>query len=366
MENRIKSIFGDYAENMQVLIDNSQEQFAQPFFPKYFNMGSPQVGLTYATAVGRSRIEPAASVVAHGSEAPLRGRPGLEHLSGEVAAIKVKKRMDESEYRNWIALENMPFAEEGRKSTLINLIWNDVKAVVDGVRSRLDIMCKQALSTGNVTINLGNNPDGIVVGAIDLLLANNTGNPGSRNGTTAAFGNTGTARWNEVTADVVADITTVVQNAEDNGVAYEKILMTPTQWRQVANRASTVLIFGQQPTLDEMNNYLVDRLLPYIELVTGNHSLETNGIVNPFVAWANQHVAFVPAGSAGIIHNTAAMEEFRPVTGVSYAINDRVLVSKWSQTEPFGEYTRGEIAAFPGLEIADSILIVNVHADAWA
>ena len=366
MENRIKSIFGEYAENMQILIDNTQDQFAQPFYPKYFSVGAPQVGLTYATAVGRRRIEAAASVVAHGSEAPLRSRPGLETFSGEVAAIKVKRRMDEQEYRNWIALQHMPFADEGRKSTLIGLIWNDVKAVVDSVRSRLDIMCKQALSTGNVTINVGNNPDGIVPGAIDLLLDTNTGTPGSRNGTTDAFGNTGTARWNSPNANVVNDINTVVQAAENAGVTYEKILMTAAQWRQVANRANTVLVFGQQPTLDEMNNYLVDRQLPYIELVTGNHSLETDGVVAPFVAWANRHVAFIPAGNAGIIHNTLAIEEISPVVGVSYANTGRVLVSKWSQTEPFGEYTRGEVAAFPGLEIADSILIVNVEADDWA
>lgn len=372
MENRIKSVFGDYATALQVLVDENLDRFKEPFFPKYFTMGTPQNGLSYATAIGRSRIEAAASVVAHGSEAPMRSRAGLEKLSGEVAAIKVKRKMDESEYRNWMVLQGMPVSDETKKQQIIQLIWDDVKHVIDSVRSRVDIMVKQALSTGNVNINLASNPDGINLGDINLLrLDNNSGVPGSRNGTTAAFENTGTATYwsdNQGTsggeANPLTDIQYVVE--ENPEFDFEKVLMTPRRFRAVASRRRVTEMLGESPTLEMINNWLTDRNLPYIELVTGRHTLETNGVVTNFAPWNDNHVAFIPAGTLGIVHNALAIEEIRPVEGVDYAISDRILVSKFAQTEPFGEYTRGEIAAFPGFEAADNTLIVNVMADAWA
>ena len=365
---RIKSVFGDYATQLQVLVNENLEKFKDPFFPKYFTTGIPKSTLSYATAIGRSRIEAAASVVAHGSEAPLRSRAGLEKLSGEVAAIKVKREMEENEYRNWLTLRETRMADESKKQQIIQLIWNDVKHVVDAVNSRLDIMAKQALSRGIVTINATTNPDGIVVGDVDLLVTNRDGL--NINDHTAASGHwTHPIQGNNTgaTATPIEDIIQIVSTAEDNGIAFEKMLMTPSKWREVASIVSRAGgRFDEEPTLDEMNNYLTDRNLPYIELVTGRHSLETDGGISNYVAWQNQYVTFIPAGSLGVIHNALAIEEISPVQGVDYAMNDRVLVSKWAQTEPFGEYTRGEIAAFPGLEAADNVWMLNTESVTWA
>lgn len=369
MENRIKSVFGDYASELQVLVDANLDRFKEPFFPKYFTMGSPQSGLSYATAIGRTRIEAAASIVAHGSEAPLRSRAGLEKFSGEVAAIKVKRKMDESEYRNWMMVQQMNLPDESKKQQIIQLIWDDVKYVVDSVRSRLDVMVKQAMSSGNVTIDVASNPEGSVMGDINLLVeADNSGNPGSRNGTAEAFG-VGLPGWDTSgTADAVQDISAVVTEiAEPNGIVYEKVIMTPAQWRQVSRQTLVMARFGtEEPTLDEMNNYLSDRQLPIIELAHGRHAVETAGRITNITPWNDERVVFVPAGNLGIIHNALAVEEISPVPTVDYAISDRTLVSKWAQTEPFGELTRGEIAAFPGLEAADQMLFVNVENNDWA
>lgn len=363
---QIKSVFGDYATQLQALVDTNLEKFKEPFFPKYFSMGLPKGTLSYATAIGRSRIEAAAAIVAHGSEAPLRSRAGLQKLTGEVAAIKVKREMEENEYRNWLTLRESRMADEAKKQQIIQLIWNDVKHVIDSVNSRIDIMVKNALSSGNVVITAAANPDGAVMGTIDLLVqADNSGNPGSRNGT-GVFDRS-SASWAATGGDAIADIQAAVDNvAEPNGIEYEKVIITPTKWRQIAQQARTMARFGEEPTLDQINNYLIERKLPYFDIVTGRHSLETNGIIANHVPWDNARVAFVPAGTLGVIHNALAIEEIAPVAGVDYAISGRILVSKWSQTEPFGEFTRGEIAAFPGLEQADQILFVNVENANWA
>ena len=361
MDKRVKSIFGDYAANLQVLVDESLENFKTPFFPSYFSFGTPKGDLSYATAIGRSRIEAAASVVAHGSESPLRSRAGLEKLSGEVAALKVKRKMDESEYRNWMVFQGMPVAEETKKQQIMRLIWDDVKHVVDSVNSRIDIMVKQALSTGVVAINAATNPDGIAVGNISMLLAANR-----NTGAGTAF-NIGTgALWNDTAtsiagADPVNDIATMVSVMETAGREVGRVFMTPAKFRTISRYTAVTNALGAQPTLAEFNNYLADRQLPIIELVVGRHTIETNGNLTVLTPWADNRVTFAPSGQLGTIHNALAIEEMTPVAGVSYALNNRTLVSKWSETEPFGEYTRGEIAAFPGLEAADGLYIVDVE-----
>lgn len=367
MENRVKSVFGEYASGLQILVNENQDKFKVPFFPSYFGMATPQSGLSYATAIGRTRIEAAASVVAHGSEAPLRGRAGLEKLAGEVSAIKVKRKMDEEEYRNWLVMQNMNVADEGKKQQIINLIWNDVRYVVDAVRSRLDIMVKQALSQGKISISAVTNPDGIIPGDIDLLVSSSN----KLGVTNLAQSYHADNQWkgdadNVGTATPIDDIAHVVETYEDKGIEFEKILMTPTKWRTIAKIKEVKELLGARPTLDEVNNYLSDRKLPIIELVKGKHQLESDGELSSYTAWEDKYVTFIPAGNLGIIHNALAIEEITPVPGVDYAMTDRTLVSKWSQTEPFGEYTRGEVAAFPGLEAADNIVLLNTESENWA
>ena len=367
MENRVKSVFGDYATGLQILVNENEDKFKEVFYPSYFNMGTPQPGLSFATAIGRSRIEAAASVVAHGSEAPLRGRAGLEKLSGEVSAIKVKRKMDEQEYRNWLVMQNMNVPDESRKQQIINLIWNDVRYVADAVRSRIDIMVKQALSQGKVTINATTNPDGIVPGDVDLLISSDN----KLGVTDLSQAYNAHNQWkddddNIGTATPISDIAHVVETYEDKGIEFEKILMTPTKWRAIAKIDEVTELLGTRPTFDEVNNYLSDRGLPIIELVKGKHQLESGGTLSTYTAWQDKYVTFIPSGSLGLIHNAVAIEEITPVAGVDYAMSNRTLISKWSQTEPFGEFTRGEIAAFPGLEAADNVVLVNTESENWA
>ena len=149
---------------------------------------------------------------------------------------------------------------------------------------------------------------------------------------------------------------------EEQGITFGKVMMTPAKFRTISRYTSVTNALGAQPTLAEFNNYLADRQLPVIELVTGRHTIETSGNISVITPWDDSRVTFVPDGQLGVIHNALAVEEMVPVGGVDYALAQRTLVSKWSQTEPFGEYTRGEIAAFPGLETADSMYIVDVES----
>ena len=46
------------------------------------------------------------------------------------------------------------------KNQALKLIWDDTKYVADSVDKRLDHLVLQGISTGKISINVDNNPDG--------------------------------------------------------------------------------------------------------------------------------------------------------------------------------------------------------------
>jgi len=360
MDNRIKSVFGKYAEQLQVLIDTNKDAFKESFFARYFPLGNPQMGLTYSTIIGKSRIEAAASVVAHGSEAPLRSRAGLEKLSGEIAAIKVKRKMDDQSYREWLTMQAVSTNDEAKKQQIIALIWDDVQYVVDSVTARLDWMAAQALSTGKINISTTANPDGYSPGEIDLLV------PSDNKGDLRKFGGSGSDdHWGAATATPMSDILKFTEDKyNETGVTFEKIVMTPAKWADVRKSTEVKEAVGDAkfPSLEAVNTELNSLGLPYIELINPKIRIETDGVISSIDAWANKkYVTFLPSAQAGIMHNALSIEQISPVSTVDYATANNILVSKWAQTEPFGEFTRGELAAFPGLEVADTMYIIDTE-----
>ena len=362
MDNRTKSVFGKYAEQLQVLVDTNVDAFKESFFQRFFPLGSPQMGLTYTSVIGKSRIEAAASVVSHGSEAPLRSRAGLEKLSGEVAAIKVKRKMDEQAYRDWLTMQAVSTNDEGKKQQIINLIWDDVKYVVDSVSARLDWYTAQALSKGEIVVDNTSNPDGVAPGTVDLLVSSDNKQHGGD-----AFGFTGSDDyWGTGTATPIADIQKFTEDTyQDTGVKLEKMVMTPSKWHDIRKSEEVQLHFGSQfVRIDDFNTEMQSLGLPYIDLINPKIRVENNGVISSIDSWEDdKYVTFLPAERAGIMHNSLSVEQISPVAGVDYATANNILVSKWAQTEPFGEFTRGELAAFPGLEVADNMYITNTEDD---
>lgn len=362
MADRIKSIFGPYSEKMQVMIDTAKDKFAPVWFTKYLDWGTPKTTLTFETAIGRSRIEAAASVVDRSASAPLRGRPGLEKLRGEVPAIKEKFAMTESDYRDWEMLKAMSVNDGTKLKALLDLLFNDVKKVGDASLKRLDFMVLQGISTGKVNLSLTNNPDGIVTGEIDLLMP-------------AENKRSVSEKWSvSATATPVTDIKNAVDAAEERGIAFEKILMTRNTFWKFQKCDETIKMLNGffrlntnqklLPTFAQVNEYLQANLLPTIELVNEAIGIEKDGKISVQRPFEDTAAVLIPAGKLGIVHNAVCIEEMKPVAGVSYAKYERSLISKWSQNDPFGEYTAVELNAFPGIEAIDSIFILNTETKA--
>jgi hypothetical protein len=355
----VKSVFGQYADsaNLQYMIDSSLDRFAPTWFQNYFDWGVPQSTLTYITVIGRSRVEAAASVIARGSAAPLRARPGIDKLTGEIPPIAEKMHLLENTYREYKTLQALPGVSDGvKKNAILDLIFNDVKRVGNAAMKRLDYFCLEAISTGQITLTTINNPDGVVIATLDLLMPAGNKSNAAITWATAA------------TATPIDDIQTIVNNGISSGRSFAKILMSLPTWQKFIKTTQVKDLFGAYagkvnnkviPTLDGVNQFLTGLRLPPIEIVDVAIGIEKDGIISTLRPFKDEAVVFIPDGKLGTIHNALSIEQMEPIKNVSYATYNNALISKWGDNEPWQEFTKSELNAMPGLDAIDGIFIMT-------
>lgn len=361
--SKFESIFGNYASNLQVVIDNNLSRFDPTWYSKYFTWAPVQSTLTFNSVIGRARIEAMASVVNRDSRTPLRSRQALERLSGEIPAIKEMFPMSESDYREFLAMQSLSVDDSVKLNQLLDFLFDDTKKVGNAAHKRLDSFVLQGLSNGFIELTVGNNPDGTILTApVPVgLPADNTANA--------------TVSWDTpATATPIKDIVGKKKFMKDKGVAIGKILMSDALFaifRQTQEVIDTLTSFYYPvakagsfsptavTTLDKINEYLSAERLPMIEIVEEVTGIEKDGIITPYEAFNPNNAVFIPGGNLGVIKNALAIEQLRPVGKVSYGSFNRALISKWSENEPFGEWTKVELNAYPAIEAIDSVYILK-------
>lgn len=359
--SKVKSMFGSYADRLQVMIDASLDKFAPTWFQKYFQWGTPQTTLNYVSVIGKSRIEAAASVTDRDSPAPLRSRAVLDKLTGEIPAISEKFKMTENDYYDFMTLQSLQAIDDNTKrQQLLDLMFGDIKKAGVAPLKRIDIMCLQAISTGKIVISASTNPDGLAMDDIDLLMP-------SGNKVNAA-----TAWSNTAANPLTVDIPGIINSATARGIKFAKMLMSRTKWyefikiTEVKNYISNFLGFKTAGnvlvTLENVNKIMEANMWPMIEIVDEAIGVESDGVISTIRPFADANVAFIPEGPLGTIKNTIAIEQMRPVEHVNYGTYQRVLVSKWGETDPFGEWTKGYLNAFPAFEAIDSTYLLSTTA----
>ncbi|MXV16836.1 major capsid protein [Hufsiella ginkgonis] len=355
----VASLFGDLAQsqNLQALIDNSVDAlYTQSIWRQYLDWGLPQTDLTFATAIGRSRIEAAASIVDPDSSAPLRSRAALEKLDGKIPTMKEKFSLNQDDYRKLRVLQTLPISDREKLNQLIAKLWNDVQNAATSTDRRLDIMFLQAVSTFQVDVTITNNPDGVVFGTVDLLAK-------------ADQKRTVTTVWTDNAADPFKDIRDVVRYAALSGRKFKEIWIDQELWFTIQNLTNVkAAISGYQNpgsnakflvTLNTVNEFLVANGLPMIKLINERRGIEKDGKVDTINPFKKENVVFIPEGKLGIVHNAISIEEWEKVAGINYAKYDRTIVSKWHDNDPWREYTAAELNAFPALEAIDGIFILQ-------
>lgn len=358
----VGSVFQQLAENqnLQAYFDTSLDALQTPaIWKQYLDVGLTQTALTFQTAIGRSRVEAAASVVDSDAPAPLRSRNKLELLQGKIPAIKEKFSLNQDEYRSLMLINSLPISDQSKKEALQKVLWNDLDNAATSTDKRLDIMTLQAVSSLTIDTNMINNPDGANYGTVDLLAKHyqKQGVP---------------ILWADPSSDPLRDIEAFVINIRNTfGRSFAEMEISYDLWlvlRRNPNVLATLAGFYNigktvstkfAVTVDVVNEYLTSMYLPTIEVINEVRSIEKDGVTTTFRPFNAYNVSFQPAGKLGILHNAFAIEEWEPVPLINYALYGRALVKKWRSSQPWEEFTEVEMNAFPGIEAIDGIFILQ-------
>lgn len=359
----VPSFYGSFADNanIQALVDNSLEVLqGQSMWRQYLDQGIPQASLTFETAIGRARIEAAASIVDPDSPAPLRSRNTLEQWSGKIPTMKEKFRLSQSDMRTLMAIqENGRFNDNARVQALIKSLWDDVsKAAVAGDR-RVDIMLLQGMSNLLVDSSVTLNPDGAGYGTVPLFAR-----AYQRQGVPVVWSNLGSST-------PIDDIEGYIEGIYTKfGRTFGKIMMSRDLWlkfkrtTQVIDRLKSFFNIGKAngtyaATLDNINEMFLANNWPPIEIVNTTVGIEKDGIITPIKPFNVNNISFIPAGKIGVLENAYAMETMKPVAHKTYANFGPTLVGKWLEDDPLVEFTGMEMNAFPSLTSIDGIFILQ-------
>ena len=310
-----------------------------------------------ATSLNNSIV--AADVVSMDSSLPLKRRDALSHASGEVAKLGIKKGLKEKEISDINIM-----ASKGQKETdIARRILNNVPKVIGGIHTRVEIMFEQALSTGQVLIDSGNEGVGI---RVDF---------GYKEENTFFAMVAGWDKTNQATP--LADIRQLFDAADANGdtisdvylseqyltyarktdevkalvAAYKDQVITSGSGLPTANRTATLSALS-----DEFGGAT-------FHVVNKSYKVEDkDGKQSTVKPWAQGNIVGVPSSTVGrLVHGTLA-EDMNRVAGVTYQKSGFILVSEYSHNEPsLAEFTAAQALVMPVIDDGEHIYVL--HAD---
>ena len=351
--------------NMEAYINRRREQFLKrAFWNKFFPL-KYTTQLTWESLTGSGGSPVMADVIEYNASAPLKTRRVVTKVTGDIPKIAIKRQMDEKDYNEYNTLKALARGDESRNA-LLDIVFNDIDFCYTGVMSRTEYLAMQALSYGVISLTTSNNNGIITEANVDF------GIPAANKGAVAL-------QWSQASgATPLSDIRTVVENQAASGYSYEYMVMDRTAFNelqantQVKEEFSVLRntdITSSQPTLEEMNRVLEARMLPKIIMVDSISKFESNEHVLTNVAsWKTGYVTFIPQLAVGnILHGPIAEETSPSVSNkATMTKRDHVLISKWSELEPFGEFTKAQANAFPRFTDVDSLFLLKIDATAWS
>lgn len=333
-------------------------QYEKLYWPLFFPLKVTPF-LTYETLIGSKGNRVAADVVSYNSSAPEKTRKVVSKLVGDIPPIRMKRVMKETDINTYNILKAQANPDQ---KAILSLVFDDVDACVDGINGRLEWLTLQALSQGKITLTKSNNAGIITENAINFQLP-------AANKEVVADAN---HYWNvPATATPIANIQTIVTEANSKGVKLQYILMDLTKWQQfratteVKDFVAPYMVYGgvrakRAPTLEVANSTLKGEGLPVIVIIDTYVDIETDvHVITATNPWTTKYVTFIPEMKIGDMFYGPIAEETNPPKQVVQAKKGPILISKYSEVDPVTEFTKGELNAFPSWPTIDRCWILN-------
>lgn len=317
---------------------------------------------------GEEGIPVSADRVAFSTKAPLKTRKTIGSWSGKLGKISISKEKDELQINEYNDLKVIAAANTEDKATaryLVDMIYDDIKAVNEGLDTRIEIEALRIGSSGVQKFTADIDGDNATEDVINFNIpADNFV------GVTKA--------WSDATADGIKDIITQQKAIQLKGLkkpmwaiiddaTFEQLLAQTATVKRVASVVvnATGLTASEIISVDNVNAYMRSKGFPQFLVIDSYATVESkNGTQTTIKPWNQKVVALAPVPQLGwtyykpvpTIADTAAMQ-----TQGKYA-----KTTVYSELNPMKEVTMGEAYVQPGLINRASLVLINTaSASGW-
>ncbi|WPC40628.1 major capsid protein [Clostridium sp. JS66] len=301
-------------------------------------------GLDFKIIKGANNLPVSASIHGFDTETEIGSRDGVSYSVEELALIKRKIKMDEK----LIIQLNFPRSTQ-EETQAINQIYNDVDNMVNSVKTRIEAMRMEVITTGKLNIN-----ENGVKTSIDY------GTPKVQQSTTD---------WTSTDAKILEDIYNwtdkVVQNVgctPTRAVTSKSVLNL-----LLTNMAIRKAVFGINAdrllTKDMLNQLLSSMDLP--EVATYDSQYRTQGNDGKYVVkryFEDGKFVLLPDGKLGdtIYGLTAEEIELRGKSDTKIESFGNIVAEIYSTKDPVARWTKAVATCLPSFPYADQIYIAKV------
>ena len=294
----------------------------------------------------------AADVVSLDSPLPLKARDTIEHVTGDIPKLGLKRYLSEKDIKDINAM----IAQGQPINRVVDRIFQDLPWAINAVYERVEDIFLSEMSTG---IGLSTRSNGTGV-RIDVGYK-----PENQFGVlTAAWASSPT------TATPIEDIQKVVDKAEEDGNVISDLYLDDFALRalykcdEIKQKYAFIVDFvgATIPALnfDKLNQVFEDEWNITIHRVRRKVRTEINGVQQSHSPWAEGRLVFTCDDRIGDLVWTDVVEMTRPVENVLYqTADDFILASQYSKNDPFREFTSSQAMVCPIINNVDRIYTLD-------
>ena len=333
------------------------------YFPNFFGL-KRKSSLKWETLTGEKGAPVIADVISYDASAPQKKREVIGKMSGDIPKTAIKRGMNESEWNEYQELSR-DVKGDAQLQEILDLAFADQDFVYNGVRGRFEWWSMQLMSKGGFVLNSTNNNGVVTEEFVGCGMPNANKKVAATDWATSA------------TADGLQDIEDVIVAAAADGVTIKYVIMRSDTFSLLKKQKSTIdKLKGWvnnttklTVTKQVINDYLAAQEKPVqIVVVDPSVRIEDNAhnrvTVNP---WEANRVTFLEDLKVGDIqHGPIAAENSEEYKKLATTVKkDFVFVTKWSELEPFKEWTKAEANAIPVVNDPDAMYILKADGVAW-
>lgn len=343
------------------------EIFGRTWFEKHFEFGPvPHLMRDFKTIIGKMHLTIAASTINGRSAEPLRMNQGFEELAQKMFTYAHAYKMDADEIRSLYLM-----AEAAQKNSdvqaveyIANVLFNQYKDAIQGVRERVDIITLEALSNhGSFTFTADNDPQSPFIGTTITFGfdANKKGTVGAGNKWIAA---------NKATVDPVAEIDSVIK--QSRLVKLRKILLDYSTMLYILSCDKmkgyiNSTIHPNIPLTETIvNNWMKLQGLPTFEVVDKTCLVQDGDMLKEYTPWKAGQLVFIPEEKIGTIETAFSDAELGMKSeGVQYQRYGRIETRRFTMGEKensdYAEITKASMTGAPSFETANNIFTLDTQ-----